>query len=471
MKGYLTAAIVALLLFVAAPWGIGKLAEQRVDKGLDQLVETAPYLSIVEREWRRGWFTSEQEVTFEIFGPWLRALQSKASGEAAGSPGAAAGPLKFTVRNHILHGPVLWFTGVGIARVDSQLVLPEAVRAELSKMFGERSPVEVSTRLRFFGGGTTTFSGEARDFEPAHGGRSLSYDDFELEVGYSSHFDDVEVEGDWPRLEFTDRATGVGILVKGMVITGASQRVRGDLYDGDFDLSAEESRVVGADKQVTEVADLHYVVDTTIDDDFMDVALKIGSGAVKAREIDELGISFEELHYDFTLRRLHVDTLVKLMKEIKASYARPVSTAADVDAAMMQPLKEYGLELLKRDPELVIDRIGVTTPEGDAYLKGIIRLKGVNEQDFAAGPMGMLGKLEADITFEMAQKLVAKIPNGLSAVATAIDQGYLKRERDQVVSRLEYKSGVLRINGKEQGIPGLGPPRGGVEADPVPGPE
>jgi uncharacterized protein YdgA (DUF945 family) len=90
--------------------------------------------------------------------------------------------------------------------------------------------------------------------------------------------------------------------------------------------------------------------------------------------------------------------------------------------------------------------------------RGIFKLKGVTEQDVTAGAMGLIGKLEADLNFEMAQKLVEKLPNGLSAVATAIDQGYVKRERDQIVSHLEFNKGVLKINGKEQGIPGLGGP-------------
>jgi hypothetical protein len=44
-----------------APWGIGQLAERRVNAGLDRIVEQAPYLTIAERQWTRGWFRSEQK--------------------------------------------------------------------------------------------------------------------------------------------------------------------------------------------------------------------------------------------------------------------------------------------------------------------------------------------------------------------------------------------------------------------------
>jgi len=508
MKKIIVSAIVLVVVLVVAPWGIGRLAEQRVNSGLDRLVETAPYLTIVERKFTRGWFTSEQEVTFEVFGPWLRAMNrkivmdtmAKAQPEApaaeppvatppdesaaAGSPDAVAseaapqdpapgppGPLKFTVRNHILHGPVLWFSALGIARVDSTLVIPEIIRAELVKVFGEQSPLRVSTRVRFFGGGTTTFSGDARDLKLPGPDQSVSYDAFKFKLGYSAHLDDIDVEGGWPRVEIKDGTKGESFLLKGLEVSGDSHRVRGDLYDGDFKLSIDQTHIVGSDREVTEVADLHYIVDTTIDDDFMDVALKFGSGAVKSKALEQLGLSLEEVHYDFTVRRLHLETLEKMMAAMKASYAKPVATAADVDAAISQPMKEYGLELLKHDPEFVIDRLGGSTPDGDAYLKGIIKLKGVTGQDVAAGAMGLVSKLDADIKFDMAQKLSGKIPNGAAGLATALDQGYVKLEGDRIVSHIEFRKGVLKVNGKDQGIPALGTPKVGFESEPTPRPE
>jgi len=477
MKKYLIAAIVLLLLLVTAPWGVGKLAEKRVNGGLDELVKTAPYLAVVERKSQRGWFTSDQEVTFEVLGPWLRALNSRTALPQASPepPAAQVSPLKFTVRNHILHGPVLWFSGVGIARVDSQLVLPGPVRARLTKLFGEKSPLQMSTRVRFFGGGTTTFSGDARDIKFEGKGSSLSYDAFRVRLGYSAHADDIEVDGDWPRFEINgvedSDAQRASYQFKGLTVSGTSHRVRGDLYDGDFKLTVDQTHFIGPEKAVTEIADLHYIVDTTIDDDFMDVALKFGTGAARSKVFEQLGLTVDEVHYDFTVRRLHLDTLVKMVAALKASYSRPVGTAAEVDAAISQPMKEYGLELLKHDPEFVIDRFGGSTSEGDMYLKGIIKLKGVTAQDLAVGAMGLIGKLDADITFEMAQQLAAKVPNGAAGLATAMDHGYAKLAGKNVVSHIEFKQSKLKINGKEQGIPPLGAPKAGIGSGPAPQPE
>src|SRR5262245_30050651 len=71
MKKISVIVLVLLAVLVVAPWGIGMVAEKRVNAGLDKLTETAPYLAVVDRKWTRGWFRSEQEVTFELFGSML----------------------------------------------------------------------------------------------------------------------------------------------------------------------------------------------------------------------------------------------------------------------------------------------------------------------------------------------------------------------------------------------------------------
>jgi Bacterial protein of unknown function (DUF945) len=54
MKKIIVTLVVLLLLLVAAPWGVGRLAEKRIDAGLDQLVKEAPYITVVERKWTGG---------------------------------------------------------------------------------------------------------------------------------------------------------------------------------------------------------------------------------------------------------------------------------------------------------------------------------------------------------------------------------------------------------------------------------
>jgi uncharacterized protein YdgA (DUF945 family) len=497
MKKIVTLAVILGLLLLVAPWGIGQLAEKRVNAGLDKLVQEAPYLKIVERKWTPGWFRSEQQVTFEAFGDWAKVFNdARALSEAANAPapnedegeaenlpvgnsdaaaetpaeaappvegvapsGEAApmAPLRFTVRNEILHGPVLWPVSLGIARVNSRLVLGEEVRAKLVEIFGTDEPVRISTRVAFFGGGTTSFSGEGRSIQFEDEPVTLAYDAFHFDVSYSQNADELDVDGSWPKFEVTGK-DGQHVLVTGMTLTGESKRVLGELYDSDFEFVIGEMSFSDKANSAFSVTNTRYVVNTSLEDDFMDFGAKLGSGPVKSEQLKELQLDLREVHYDFTIRRLHAATLDKMVTAMKASYTEPVVDASVLNAVLTAPLKEYGMELLKHDPELSIDRIGIVTADGDANIKGVIRLKGATAQDFDTGALSLIPKVEADITIEVAQKLIDRIPNAGAGVGMALEGGYAKREGEKLVSRIEFKAGELKINGKAQAIPGLGGP-------------
>jgi uncharacterized protein YdgA (DUF945 family) len=512
MKRIVIVVLVMFLLLIAAPWGIGQLAEKRLNDGLDKLVQQTPYLTIVERKWTGGWFRSEQQVTFEVFGGWLEALnpkpapapaietdvvepveqdpaaqelarrkQSAVPGtepaiepEAVPEPEVApepAKPIRFTVRNEVLHGPVLWPASLGLAKVNSKLVLSEEIRKQLMDLFGTDEPVRVSSRVGFFGGGSTRFFGEGRKLAMKEDGGVLAYDDFELEIGYSGKFDEFDMDGSWSKLEYTDESSGERLLVTGMSLEGESERILGDVYDTDAEVEVDEMRLTGQDRAETIVEDIHYVVETSHDDGFVDMSARMGTGKVRNPAFEELQLELEEIHYDFTVRHLHLETLDKLMSAVKTSYAQPVSTAAQVENALITPIKEQGLALLKHDPQFAIDRIGIVTADGAGLLKGVVRLEDVTEADLAAGTMSLLGKIVADIHVEIAQKLLEKIPNGSTGAGMAVDQGFAKREGDKLVSHFEFSKGELKVNGKPLPIPGLGappPPQDGYPAEPAP---
>ena len=85
--------------------------------------------------------------------------------------------------------------------------------------------------------------------------------------------------------------------------------------------------------------------------------------------------------------------------------------------------------------------------------------------------MTLIAKLDADINIDVAQKLIEKIPSGATSAGAAIDAGYARRDGDKLVSHIEFKKGELKVNGKAQGIPGLGGPPAAAEGMPPAGEE
>jgi uncharacterized protein YdgA (DUF945 family) len=435
MKRLAMVVAVFAVLLVAAPWGIGKLAQSRVNAGLDQLVEAAPYLSIVGRKYTPGWFRSEQEVTFEVTGP------------------------RFTVRNEILHGPVLWFSGFGIARVNSRVVLAADLRRRMIDAIGTDEPLRVSTRIGFFGGRTTTLESEKRTVILKHGATELSWDDLEVSAAYSSDLDSLEIDGKWPRVALRSLAGGPeGGEISDLSMDGTSERLEGDLYDTDFSLSFGKATLVDAAGKSLEIDDGHYEVGTTVDGEFVSIGLKAGWGAARGRDLEMFGGDVQAVHYDFTFRRLHTHTLAKLVTTIKDSYSKPPTPGVNAENAAVGPIKAQVMELFRHDPEFSIDRVGLSTKDGDAHLTGVLRCRGVTQQDLEVGGLGLLAKLEADLSFEAPLALVDKIDGGPAWISQMVDEGLLARQGEKLVSRLEYAAGELKVNGKVQAIPGLKAP-------------
>ena len=489
MKKIVVVVAVLALALIVAPWGVGRVAETRLNAGLDKLVEQAPYLKVVDRKWTGGWFKSEQIVTFEAFSSWIDAMNPKAiedamkkdaaeaesSVESDGEPAVVASPdavppsadeapapvapemLRFTIRNEVWHGPVLGLSGLGIARVKTHLVLSDETQKKIAEIFGPKEPIEISTRVGFTGGGTTTLTSEGRTIKP-DSKSEISWETLKLALGYSRDADKYDLDGKWPKVTVTSHEEKTQFVMTDMTIDGVGKRISGDLYDTDFNFGIDKLGILGGDGERIEVGNLHYILETDAKDEFLEFAAKMGTGEVKSKQLSSIGIELKEIHYDFSMRRLHIETLAKMIAGMKAAYAKPLTNALEMNKVIFAPLKEQGVELLKYDPELSIDRIGVVTPEGDGYLKGVITIKGATAEDFAGNSAGLIAKVHADLTIDVSEKMVQKFPNGSMAAGAAVDSGYVQRKGDRLVCKILFADGALTVNGKPQAIPGLGGP-------------
>ena len=509
MKKIVIVVVVLAAILLITPFGIGKVAEKRINASIDKLLVHAPYLKISERKWSGGWFKSEQILTVELNDDVSEALGKKIiesitkgeqaetdaamdaegtetpPGEAgpevadAGAPAEAAPaeeapaapaapPERLTVRNVITHGPVLGLSGFGLARVDTHLDLPEEARAEIRKVFGEKPALEVSTRVSFFGGGTTTLKSEGRKIAPQKDDVEVSYETFKVDVGMGKNGDSYDVDGGLPSIVAKKKSGETTFQLNALTIKGEGKRVVGDLYDGDFAFRIKELKLneTGTAGEMV-LEDLHYLVDTRTKNDFVDMAAQFGTGAIKSQQLAMTGVELKEVHYNFSLRHLHAPTFEKLVGAWNKMYTSP-EALANMDETVFGPLKEHGSELLKHDPEFGIDRVGIVTPDGEIVAKGVIKLVGATAEDFtAAGPMGLVGKLDADITVTADIKALSKLPNGAQSVDMAVQSGYAEKKGEQLVCHITFKQGSLLVNGKPQAIPGLGgPPPGAMEGDP-----
>jgi len=477
MKKVIGSVVVLALLLACAPWGMGRIAEARVNSGLDKVVKEAPYIKIAERRWTHGWFHSEQTVTFEFVLPKLPGAPKPVAAFADAAPAAEtpapeasaipqlpkglpslpAGPIRFTLHNDVTHGPLLGSSGIGLARLQTRLLVSDEIRKKIEEIFGAGDIVSISTRMGLFGGGTTTFSGKARSIELAKFGKAsqkgtIGWDDFNLVVGIGRTAGTYEVQGRQPRIEVSEGEGGDHFLMTNLTLDGSGSRVTKDLYDGGVVMGVGKVSATSARAPAFEMQAIKYGANSSRKGEFMDYGVELGTGAVHAAQLEAQGFQVKEVHYDMTMRHLHIETLQKLMESLKAVSTKSLdgtaTNPAQMQAAIMQPLMEHGIELLKHDPQLTLDRIALVTADGEGLIKGVVKLEGVTDQDVTAGVMAIIPKVNADLTVEIAEALANKIPSAAPMVGMAVAQGFLKRENGKLISHIEFKHSGLTVNGK-----------------------
>src|SRR5690606_16477748 len=136
-----------------------------------------------------------------------------------------------------------------------------------------------------------------------------------------------------------------------------------------------------------------------------------GSGATRSEQVRVMGLDLKEAHYEFSMRHLHAETLQKLMAAMKAGPAQ----------AAPERIKGPVMDLLRHDPWFEIDRLGIVTSEGEAMVKGTVRLAEVTEQDMATGWSGLVSRVVADFRIEVPETLLRKMPNGETMSGSAIN--------------------------------------------------
>src|SRR5882672_8024138 len=137
------ALLVLVLAYPASAWYLGKQVEMAVNEPYKQ-IESLPYIKIVNRGYRRGVFSSDETVTFELFGDLMRFMENAQKRSASARPESTAPPaepfkpIQVTVRSHIRHGPLPDAKKWAAAIVDSELEADERVKPALATVLGDR---------------------------------------------------------------------------------------------------------------------------------------------------------------------------------------------------------------------------------------------------------------------------------------------------------------------------------------------
>lgn len=476
-----------LAAYTFASWVVGAKVESALNEQY-RLLESVPYLKIVERKYERGIFSSAETATFELMGDVVRAMEKarqETATDEAGEVGQAAVPLRFSVHSRISHGPLPRLSMFAAALSESELALDEQVPSELRKALGERKPLTARTVYRFDGGGSTDIVSPA--FSARMPGRpddppgKIDWEGFTATIAFERNLAAYTLRGEAPKLEIVDDE-GAGLALAGFKLEADQKRVFGDeplLYAGTQRITIAQLGVLSGSAESEApsalASQISYDIAMPLEGEFLDVSEKIGAAKLQVGEAD-----YGPVRFEFSLRRLHARALADFYRELMKLYSTPEALAAATTAGdALAPLAARGQALLRHNPELRIDRLSFRTEQGEAAVSASLRVKDARSEDFA-DPALLMARLEAGADIAVPETLLAGLPFGPTGqaedcedgaadaeappvfaleqqLALFAQQGYITRADGMVRSKLEFRGGQLTVNGKPFSPAGTAP--------------
>jgi uncharacterized protein YdgA (DUF945 family) len=482
--------------YTGASWYFGKQTESTLAAQYDKVLQNTPYIEIVERDYQRGIFESEETVTLELF----KQLTDAAAASSDPEMSANAKPLRLTVHTLIQHGPFPGFSTLAAATTYSEVTLPESIQQEAKQLLQGKSPFSQHTTIQMDGSGYATFSSpEFTTTLPGPNGDSaqpltITWQGLEGGIHFSADMKKSQLSARAPELHMINQDE-VDVRISDIRLEGDQQQIFDDislLYAGTQRMSIGELAisVPNSGKDQLVMKQLAYDVDLPHSDGFIDLVERLSIDSVMIGQ-DAIG----PVHFDYSFKHLHARTVAEISQAFMGIYADPTLLNGDSQAfaeKLMPVMMEKGVSLLSNQPEFHIDRISLANSQGEVSLKGRVKLNQENLEQAMANPMMLLTQLEASGELSLQEQMVLGLlsnPPGKEQmensgfpteemeaksqmlvaqfqqqVAMLTDQGYLTREGDLLKSNAVFKQGQLLVNGKP--FPPMAPP-GAMDDDPM----
>jgi uncharacterized protein YdgA (DUF945 family) len=429
-----------VLLYPLATWLVGFSIERRFDDVITQVREKVPYASVVEHQFRRGWYTSQAEMTLEFLHDVPATLPSASA--------TAAAPFRMTVRSIIHHGPICGADCMGLARADTRIVFSDQMQSAIAKIFGPLDPMNVRSRLGLFGGGSTLFSSPAVKDAKLDDGTIVNWGGLQATVNYGAGVDAYTMHGNVPRAMYS-APDGSRFEASDTLFDSRAKRALRSLYTGDSSFSLAHAAFAGAGgENPLSLDDLRFTSRVSADDGFVTMTMNLSSGSIAKAPVALTGA-----HFDVTFRHLEMESLEQLASVARELNQDRTLTPAARTEKMLPLLKQQSARLLAQQPQIAFDQVSIANAGGAAILKGLLQLPGVTSADFAdsTNPKGIIQKLDADLDLTVDEALLKSLPGGVDG-ATQLQrlasQGLVTQENGRFHTRILFHRGLLTFNGQ-----------------------
>lgn len=306
----------------------------------------------------------------------------------------------------------------------------------------------------------TTETGETYDWTP-----------LTLKISLDKASRNMTMHGAWPSVTGEDK--NLRFSMRDMSLKSKQRRGAGDLWLGDVEMNigsvAFESKGSTPSVMLEDIRVRSAVIERP---KAVDINYSFG---VKA--IGVAGVNVD--NFKFAMRMTNVDKAAMAEMDALSKKANAGATPEQRVTALQPVFKAMGKAVIQRGTAIEIDELSAAYKGNTASVKGRITVEGATEADLGALP-ALLKKVVArfsirvpaallrDIATVVADKQAsaqAKGPANPQTVAQMsqsvydimigkmVGNGYARIEKDVLLSEIEIRGGVLRINGKEVALP------------------
>jgi uncharacterized protein YdgA (DUF945 family) len=436
--------------YTGGSWTLGKKIETQMQnfKFANPCYEN---VKITSTAYKRNLFSSTQELTISYDDPKLSRFNP--NGE----------PFQFKLKNKIVHGPIPGVLGVGAARIDSEIVMDEASKTELKKLFGEKQALQIRTLVSYDQGGTITISSPAAK-ATIKGDAEVDWKGFNTDIRFENNLAHYKVNGQFNGMTIADTNK------KGSITIGTIQ------FDSNQTQAAPNSCVyMGPTSAKIDTISFDEKKSNT---QFSIEKFETSSNSVEKAELLKLDAKFNiakfrfnqgdisDIQFAMSFNQIHrpsLDSFIKVVQQM---------SAPDADSIEQQKqMKQLLTTLLQKQPDMSLDRLSFKSKAGETKLVGQLKLSEISTDEINSGllDMGLLGllkKIEASSELSFPEAMLAdmvnfveKDPNrGITILSGWTNQlamfeqmGHLKRDKNILKAKFEFKQGTPLINGNPMG--------------------
>lgn len=420
--------------FAGATWYTGTTLDNKVTQAGDVLKDYK-IIKVVKRDFKKGFWSSTEEVTYQ--------LGCEDGGEASPLRGATG---KITLINTIQHNPF------GL-EINTKLVYSDKVKAELAKVFKDKEPLEINTKVSLSGDLQTRISSPEFTINDEKG--NVTWKGVNSLIKYDKTASYIDFDVSLPGVVGKENASATQFNIGSVSYKGSYKNAVEGIYAGAESLKMDGFGVTGKKEEKEMQVSMGQLLMSS-ESKFSNGLLNFsGKGTVDKITFNSKEIGKFEMNLDVN----QLDP--KALKGINdLTWKKGILQCNFDNKGQEKAIQALLMDILKKNPSLK-QNIKLHTPEGESVVAIDLASKDLKAEDLA-NPGLLINKINAMLALQLpnafAERMIREsaeedaieptLAMFQSSVQLGVEEGKVENDGKLLKTKIQLKDGKIVLNGK-----------------------